>query len=125
LECDPYISDLRKAIDFYKKTSKLTKKYEYSAYADLECGGVEVRLILKRKVEIGENYPTVEFIVDNFDQSCEALEIKDVEIFEPPHDEQWDSKQSNFKDFDENILEIVQINWEDCFAVTVESANSD
>jgi uncharacterized glyoxalase superfamily protein PhnB len=119
------LSDLRKAINFYKKTLKLTKKYEYSSYADLEYGGVEAELILKGKVEIGENYPTVEFTAENFDRPCETMETKDVEILESPHDEQWGSRQMSFKDSDGNILGVVQINWENYFAVVIEGANSD
>jgi hypothetical protein len=82
------LSELRKAINFHEKTLKLTKKYEYSSYADLECGRIEAGLILG-KWEIDGNYPTVEFIADNFDRPCETLETKDVEILQPLHDEQW------------------------------------
>jgi hypothetical protein len=38
--------------------------------------------------------------------------MKNVDIVEPPHDEQWGGRQAGFKDPDGNILEVVQINWE-------------
>jgi uncharacterized glyoxalase superfamily protein PhnB len=56
------------------------------------------------------------------DRFCETLKMKDVDILEPPHDEQWGGRQASFKDPDGNILKIVQINWEKYFNVAVKGA---
>jgi catechol 2,3-dioxygenase-like lactoylglutathione lyase family enzyme len=117
-----YVSDLKKAKEFYEKTLGLTKKYEYSSYAGFECGSMEIGLIPKEKVEIGENAPTVEFVVGDIDRFCETLKRKNVDIVEPPHNEQWGGRQASFKDPDGNILEVVQINWEKYFNVAVKGS---
>lgn len=117
-----YVSDLKRTIEFYEKTLGLTKKYEYSSYAGFECGGVEIGLIPKEKLEIGENAPTVEFIVENVDHFCEMLRMKGVGIVNPPHDEQWGGRQASFRDPDGNLLEIVQINWEKYFDIAAKGA---
>jgi len=117
-----YVSDLRRAIEFYEKTLGLTKKYEYKSYAGFQCGDVEIGLIPKEKVEIGANAPTVEFIVDDVDQFYEALKKKGVSIVDPPHDEAWGGRQTSFKDPDGNVLEGVQLKWEKYFSVAAEGA---
>ena len=35
-----YVSDLKKAVEFYEETLALKRKYEYSSYMGFECGGV-------------------------------------------------------------------------------------
>ena len=116
------VSDLRRAIDFYEKALGLTKKYEYSSYAGFECGNVEIGLIPKEKVEIGKDAAIIEFMVDNVDRFCETMRMKNVDIVEPPHNEQWGGRQASFKDPDGNILEVVQINWEKYFNVATKGA---
>ena len=106
-----YVYYLKKAIEFYEKASWLTKKCEYSGYSGFQCGAVEIGLIPKEKAEIGENAPTVKFIVDNVDHFCEMLKSRSVDFVEPPHEEQWGGRQASFKDPDGNLLETVQINW--------------
>jgi catechol 2,3-dioxygenase-like lactoylglutathione lyase family enzyme len=117
-----YVSDLKRAIEFYQKMLGLTKKYEYSSYVGFECGSVEIGLIPKKTVEIGENAPTVEFAVDDVDHFCEMLRMKGIDIVNPPHDEQWGGRQASFKDPDGNLLEIVQIDWEKYFDVAAKGA---
>ena len=117
-----YVSDLKKAIEFYEKILGLTKKYEYSSYAGFECGGVEIGLIPKDRVETGSTTPTVEFIVDNVDRFYEMLKKKNVDVIEPPHEEQWGGRQASFKDPDGNVLEVVQISWAKYFGVATKGA---
>jgi catechol 2,3-dioxygenase-like lactoylglutathione lyase family enzyme len=117
-----YVSDLKRAIEFYEKALGLTKKYEYSSYAGFQCGGVEIGLIPRERVEICANAPTVEFIIDDVGQFYETLKKKGINIVDPPHDEAWGGRQMSFKDPDGNLLETVQINWEKYFSVAAKGA---
>lgn len=35
-----YVSDLKKAVEFYEENLGLEKKYEYSSYIGFECAGL-------------------------------------------------------------------------------------
>jgi catechol 2,3-dioxygenase-like lactoylglutathione lyase family enzyme len=117
-----YVSDLKRATNFYEKTLGLTKKYEYASYAGFQCGGLEIGLVPKEKIEQGENSPSIEFLVDDVDQFYETLKKRGVNFVEPLHDEPWGGRQASFKDPDGNLLEIVQINWKKYFEVAAKGA---
>jgi catechol 2,3-dioxygenase-like lactoylglutathione lyase family enzyme len=119
-----YVSDLKKAKEFYEKTLGLEKKYEYSSYVGFECGGIEIGLIpkLEKEQKVNPSSPSVEFLVDNIEKACEALKRKGVKFIKELHDEPWGGKQATFADPDGNILEITQINWEKYFSVAAEGA---
>ncbi len=102
---------LKKAIEFYEKALGLTKMYEHSGYSGFQCVAVEIGLIPKEKAEIGENAPTVKFIVDNINHFCEMPKSRGVD-FEPPHDEHWGDRQASLKGPDGNLLGTVQIDWQ-------------
>lgn len=119
------VSDLRKAADFYEKTLGLNKKYEYSSYVGFQCGGVEIGLkpgrIQKRCID---NAPSIEFFVEDVDATYEALKSKGVKFVKAPHDEPWGGREASFLDPDGNSLEIMQINWEKYFEVSVKGAKA-
>lgn len=119
-----YVSDLKKAVEFYAETLGLEKKYEYSSYVGFECGGVEIGLIpkLKEAEQVSPVSPSVEFIVDDVDKVYEHLKSKGVKFLKELHDEPWGGRQATFTDPDGNILEIVQINWEKYFDVSAKGA---
>ncbi|MEM3788783.1 MAG: VOC family protein [Candidatus Bathyarchaeia archaeon] len=118
-----YVSDLRKATQFYEGALGLEKKYEYSSYVGFECGGVEIGLIPKlKKGERASLSPSVEFLVDDVEKFYNELKSKGVKFVKELHEEPWGGKQATFTDPDGNILEIVQINWEKYFSVSAEGA---
>ncbi|MEM3566776.1 MAG: VOC family protein [Candidatus Bathyarchaeia archaeon] len=118
-----YVSDLKKAAQFYEEILGLEKKYEYSSYVGFECGGVEIGLIPKlKKGERASLSPSVEFLVDDVEKFYKELKSKGVKFVKGLHEEPWGGKQATFTDPDGNILEIVQINWEKYFSVSAEGA---
>ncbi|MEM2947304.1 MAG: VOC family protein [Candidatus Bathyarchaeia archaeon] len=119
-----YVSDLKKAAQFYEGILGLEKKYEYSSYVGFECGGVEIGLIpkLKKGEHVAPISPSVEFLVDDVEKSYNELKSKNVNFVKELHEEPWGGKQATFTDPDGNILEIVQINWEKYFSVSAEGA---
>jgi metallothiol transferase len=119
-----YVSDLKRAAKFYEKTLGLEKKYEYASYVGFECGGVEIGLIPKPKEEQKSNpiSPSVEFLVDNVDKVYRELKGKGVKVIKELHDEPWGGREATFIDPDGNILEIVQIDWENYFSISAEGA---
>ncbi|MGB9676322.1 MAG: VOC family protein [Candidatus Bathyarchaeales archaeon] len=69
-----YVSDLKRAKEFYEKILGLEKKYEYSSYVGFECGGVEIGLIpkLEKGQKVSPSSPSVEFLVGNVDEAYGA-----------------------------------------------------
>lgn len=119
-----YVSDLKKAVEFYEETLGLEKKYEYSSYAGFECGGVEIGLV-PRPEECKHFAPkpvAVEFLVENVEKFYEELKNKGVRFTRELHDEPWGGRQASFTDPDGNVLEIVQIDWEKYFNVSAQGA---
>jgi len=119
-----YVSDLRKAAEFYEETLGLEKKYQYSSYVGFECGGVEIGLIPKltpgRKVS--PLSPSVEFLVDEVEKVYNELKKRGVKFIKELHDEPWGGRQATFTDPDGHILEIAQIDWEKYFSVSAKGA---
>lgn len=106
------VSDLKKAVDFYENILGLQKKYEFKDYAGFDCGGVEVGLKTwgeKEKPRKGE--PCIDFLVDNVDESYRTLKKKGVNFIKEPEDTLWNTRTALFSDIDENILQMVQIDW--------------
>jgi catechol 2,3-dioxygenase-like lactoylglutathione lyase family enzyme len=119
-----YVSDLRTAKEFYEKTLSLEKKYEYSSYVGFECGGIEIGLIpkLEKGQKISPLSPSLEFLVDDVEETYKTLKRKGVKFIKELQDEPWGGRQATFTDPDGNILEIAQINWEKYFGVAAEGA---
>jgi len=119
-----YVSDLKKAAKFYEETLGLEKKYEYASYVGFECGGVEIGLIpkLTEEQKVSPLSPSVEFLVDDVEKVYKELKNKEVRFIKELHDEPWGGRQATFTDPDGNTLEIVQMNWEKYFSVSVEGA---
>lgn len=119
-----YVSNLKRAAEFYEKTLGLEKKYEFSSYVGFECGGIEIGLIpkIKEKQKVNPLSPSVEFLVNNVEKTYNELKKKGVKFIKGLHEEPWGGRQATFTDPDGNILEIVQLNWEKYFSVSAEGA---
>jgi len=98
--------------------------YEYASYVGFECGGVEIGLIpkLTEEQKVSPLSPSVEFLVDDVEKVYKELKNKEVRFIKELHDEPWGGRQATFTDPDGNTLEIVQMNWEKYFSVSVEGA---
>ena len=119
-----YVSDLKRARKFYEETLGLEKKYEYSSYVGFECGGVEIGLNpkLKKGQKASPLSPPVNFLVEDVEKLYNELKGKGVNFIKELHEEPWGGKQATFTDPDGNALEILQMNWERYFSVSVEGA---
>ena len=124
-----YVSDLERAAKFYEETLGLDKKYEFSSYVGFQCGNLEIGLIPKpqgkvraRKQTVREKASSVEFLVDDVDRTYTELRKKRVKIAKELHDEAWGERQAAFIDPDGNVLEFVQINWEEYFSISARGA---
>ena len=118
-----YVSDLERSRRFYEEILGLNKKYEYSSYVGFECGGVEIGLIPRDKLEIGKDAASIQFFVEDVDKTCQSLKQKGVKFLVEPHDEPWGGRQARFHDPDGNVLEVTQINWKRYFQAASEGAS--
>ncbi len=114
------VKDLKTAVDFYQNILGLDKKYEFTDYADFDCGGVEIGIKTWGKREPprrGE--PMLDFLVDDVDETYTRWKAKGVKFIRPPEDAVWGGRFAVFLDPDGNMLQIVQVNWrryfEACF----------
>lgn len=119
-----YVSDLKRATQFYEEVLGLEKKYEFSSYVGFECGGVEIGLIPKPMLteKTSMKSPSIEFLVSNVEEMYENLKKKGVRFIKELHDEPWGGKQATFVDPDGHILEITQMDWEKYFSVSAKGA---
>ena len=117
-----HVSNLEKSREFYQETLGLNKKYEYPSYIGFECSGVEIGLIPRDKLEIGKEAPSIQFLVESVDKTCQTLKEKGVELTVDPHDEPWGGRQARFLDPDGNTLELTQIDWKKYFKIASEGA---
>ena len=80
----------------------------------VSSGEVEIGLIprLKEKEQVSLVSPSVEFIVGDVDKVYEHLNDKGMKLIQQLHDEPWGGRHAALTDPNDNILEIVQINWE-------------
>lgn len=111
------VSDLARAIEFYRDLLGLPLKYAFRDYAGFDAGGVELGLKTWGGLELprrGE--PLVNFLVANVDESYEELSAKGVEFEKAPADTPWGGRVVTFKDPDGNILQLTQIDWKRYFA---------
>jgi len=117
-----YVTSIARSKDFYEKTLGLNKMYEYPTYIGFDCGGVELGLIPRNSVRVGEDAPSLQLLVDDVDEAYQTLMGKGVAFIAGPHDEPWGGRQARFQDLDGNVLELTQINWKRYFDVSSKGA---
>jgi methylmalonyl-CoA/ethylmalonyl-CoA epimerase len=110
------VSDLEQAADFYGRVLGLPIKYQFSTYAGLDCGGVEIGLIPGAVVENQMGLPLVDFLVQDVDKVYTMLVGKGVLFLEQPHDTAWGGRIALLADPDGNKLQLVEIDWSKYFA---------
>jgi len=112
------VTDLKSAVHFYENVLGLQKKYEFRDYAGFDCGGIEIGLKTYgglEKPRKGE--PCIDFLVDNINESYQVLKERGVSFTQEPRGTQWGGRTAVFFDTDENVLQLVQIDWKEYFAV--------
>jgi catechol 2,3-dioxygenase-like lactoylglutathione lyase family enzyme len=111
------VADLHRAVDFYQDALGLQLKYQFSTYAGLDCGGVEIGLVPGRTDAVQEGGPCVDFLVSDVDEAYRVLSEKGVRFLKEPHDTLWGSRIALFSDPDGHVLQVVQIDWPKYLAV--------
>jgi catechol 2,3-dioxygenase-like lactoylglutathione lyase family enzyme len=56
------------------------------------------------------------------DEAYKELKSKRVKVIKELHNEPWGGREATFTDPDGNIIEIVQIDWEEYFSISAEGA---
>lgn len=110
------VTDLEKAVDFYGNVLELQKKYQFSSYVGFDCGGVEIGLVPGRTTGVQEDAPCVDFLVRDVDEAYQTLCERGVRFLKDPHDTPWGGRIALFTDLDDNVLQLVQIDWPKYFA---------
>jgi len=110
------VADLKRAVQFYGDTLGLQKKYEFSDYACFDCGGVELGLKTWGGLERPrEGEPSINFLVEDVDESYKALKAKGVNFIKEPKDTPWGGRIVIFLDPGGNTLQLTQIDWKRYF----------
>ncbi len=111
------VSDLSRAIRFYREILGLSLKYEFKDYAGFDVGGVELGVKTWGGMEPPrQGEPVVNFLVDDVDKAYAELSAKGVKFTKAPEETLWGSRVALFRDLDGNTLQLTQIDWKRYFA---------
>jgi len=99
----PYIrigvSDIKRAVSFYKNILGLEKISEGPAYAIFDIAGVGLGLELKAK-------PQIFLLVDDVDNTYQNLKNEGVKFIAEPKDQPWSARTATFVDPEGNTFII-------------------
>jgi len=116
------VKDLKRAVEFYENVLKLQKKYEFKDYAGFDCGGVELGLKTWGEVEKPrKGEPSINFLVDDINDSYRTLRDNKVRIIEGPKETAWGGRIIIFTDPGGNVLQLTEINWRKYYEVSARS----
>ncbi len=116
------VSDLDQAVNFYEGKLGLRKKYQFSDYAGLDCGGVEIGLKTWGEQDLPrEGEPSIDFSVPDLDVAFQGLAAKGIKFIKEPEDVKWGARTALFQDPDGHILQLTEINWTRYFTVCASS----
>ena len=110
------VSDLGRAIEFYRDLLGLPLKYAFRDYVGFDVGGVELGLKTWGGLEPprrGE--PVVSFLVDAVDKVYAELSAKGVKFTKAPEETLWGGRIAVFQDPDGNTLQLTQLDWQKYF----------
>lgn len=103
------VTDMKKAISFYRDTLGLKIKKEWSYYVIFDLlGTITFAIMLGGKKGRKEGAPNIYFAVENLDEEYEKLEEKGVNFVKPPKKQYWGGYAALFADPDENLIYLVQ-----------------
>lgn len=106
------VSDIDKAVDFYKKVLGLEIVADFGANKTL-TGGVALQtlssykdFIEKRNINFGGNNFELYFEEDNFDDFIDRLKRLDIKYIHKLKEHSWGQRVIRFYDLDENVIEV-------------------
>ena len=103
------VTDIKKAIDFYRDKLGLKIKNEWPNYVIFDLAGtLTLAIMLGGKKGRKEGAPNIYLAVENVDKEYERLKAKGVTFVEPPKKQYWGGYAALFADQDENLLYLTQ-----------------
>ncbi|WP_078556326.1 VOC family protein [Bacillus alkalicellulosilyticus] len=105
------VSNLNRAIEFYKEKLSLTLLFNTDSMAFFDCNGLSLMLTLPEKDEFAHSSSVIYFQVSNIKVTYEQLKAKNVLFVDEPHvvakmgqTETW---MVFFQDTEENTLALM------------------
>lgn len=106
------VADLERAVGFYEGTLGLVRKYRFSDYVGLDCGGVEIGLKTWGGLEAArEGEPSLDLVVEDLETAHAELVAKGIVFEKGPHELDWGARGALLRDPDGNLLQLTQIDW--------------
>ena len=103
------VTDIKKAISFYRDVVGLKIKNEWSNYVTFDLAGTTtLAIMLGGKKGRKEGAPNIYLAVENVDEEYEKLKAKGVNFIEPPKKQYWGGYAALFADQDENLFYLTQ-----------------
>jgi len=103
------VTDIKRAIDFYRDALGLKMKNEWSNYIIFDLAGTAtLALMLGGKKGRKEGAPNIYLAVENLAEEYEKLKAKGVNFVEPPKKQYWGGYAALFADPDENLFYLTQ-----------------
>jgi len=104
------VTDLKKAIGFYRDVLGLKIKNEWSNYVIFDLGRTTTfAIMLGGKKGPKEGAPNIYLAVKDVDEEYERLKAKGVSFVEAPKKQYWGGYAALFSDPDENLFYLTQI----------------
>ena len=103
------VTDMKKAISFYRDVLGLKIKNEWSNYVIFDLAGtLTLAIMLGGKKGRKEGAPNIYLAVEDADKEYEELKAKGVNFVEPPKKQYWGGYAALFTDPDENLFYLTQ-----------------
>ena len=114
-----FVSDLDRAVGFYRDLIGIPLRFHASAYAEFATGGASFALFPRTELPalIGLDAPAdrvpwpqgeVAFFVEDVDTEHARLQAADVSVLAPPTDRPWGERTLHVADPDGNVVELTR-----------------
>jgi lactoylglutathione lyase len=103
------VTDIKRAISFYRDVLGLKIKNEWPNYIIFDLvGTITFAIMLGGKKGRKEGAPNIYLAVENVDEEYERLKAKGVNFVEPPKKQYWGGYAAMLADPDENLFYLTQ-----------------